>query len=115
MTTGTCHCGAVKVTLPEPPAWVSDCNCSICRRYGVLWSYFVAKTVKTEAAPEALVKYSWGRKDLYFVHCNTCGCMMWWERVKPDLEKKMGINMRMFDPAILAAAQVEKLDGANDW
>ncbi len=115
MTTGTCHCGAVKVTLPDQPAWVSDCNCSICRRYGVLWSYFIAKTVKTEAAPDALVRYSWGRRALNFVHCKSCGCVMWWERVTPDPEKKMGVNMRMFEPAVLAAAQVEKLDGASDW
>ena len=115
MATGTCHCGAVKVTLPEQPSWVSDCNCSICRRYGVLWSYFIAKTVKTEAAPEALAKYSWGRKDLAFVHCKNCGCVMWWERVTPDPERKMGVNIRMFEPAVLAAAQVEKLNGAEDW
>jgi len=44
------------VTIPEQPAWVSDCNCSICRRYGVLWSYFIAKTVQTEASPEALAR-----------------------------------------------------------
>jgi hypothetical protein len=36
MTTGTCHCGAVQVTLAEQPAWLSDCDWSICRRYGVL-------------------------------------------------------------------------------
>jgi hypothetical protein len=40
---------------------------------------------------------------------------MWWERVVPDPEKKMGVNMRMFDPAVLAAAEVEKLDGASEW
>ncbi len=39
---------------------------------------------------------------------------MWWERVAPDPEKEMGVNMRMFDPAVVAAAQVEKLDGASD-
>jgi hypothetical protein len=27
--------------------------------------------------------------------------------------KKIGVNMRMFDPAILADAQVEKFDGAS--
>ena len=113
MITGTCHCSAVKVTIPVQPEWVTDCNCSICRRYGVLWSYFIAETVKTEALPDALVRYSWGRKELNFVHCKTCGCVMWWERVTPDPEKKMGVNMRMFDPDIVGKAQVEKLDGAS--
>jgi hypothetical protein len=31
-----------------------------------------------------------------------------------DPEKKMGVNMRMFESSVLAAAQVEKLDGASD-
>jgi len=113
MITGTCHCGAVHVSIPEQPAWVTDCNCSVCRRYGVLWSYFPAKTVKLEAPPDALVKYSWGRKALSFVHCKSCGCVMWWERTVPDPEKKMGVNMRMFDRLVLDKAQVEKLDGAS--
>jgi hypothetical protein len=71
--------------------------------------------VKTEASPDVLGRYAWGRKALNFVQCKNCGCVMWWERASPDPEKKMGVNMRMFDPAVLAAAQVEKLDGANDW
>ena len=40
---------------------------------------------------------------------------VWWERVTPDPEKKMGVNLRMFEPAVLSAAQVEKLNGADDW
>ena len=55
----------------------------ICRRYDVLWSYFIATTVQTEASLGALVRYSRGRKELTFVHCETCGCAMWWERATP--------------------------------
>jgi hypothetical protein len=40
---------------------------------------------------------------------------VWWERTTSDPEKKMSVSMRMFDPAVLAAAQVEKLNGAEDW
>jgi len=34
MLTATCHCGAVRVTVPRKARTVTDCNCSICRRYG---------------------------------------------------------------------------------
>ena len=36
MLLATCHCGAINVEVPEAPTIVSDCNCSICRRYGVV-------------------------------------------------------------------------------
>ena len=49
MLTGACHCGAVRVTIPRKPRAVTDCNCSICRRYGVLWAYYKLPTVSVEA------------------------------------------------------------------
>ena len=39
MGTRTCHRGAVKVSIPEQPAWVTDCNCSICRHSATVQSY----------------------------------------------------------------------------
>ena len=35
-----CHCGAVRFEIAEPPEWVLDCNCTLCRRYGAMWSYY---------------------------------------------------------------------------
>ena len=49
MLTGACHCGAVRVTIPRKPRAVTDCNCSICRRYGVLWAYYKLPSVRLEA------------------------------------------------------------------
>jgi hypothetical protein len=34
MLEGSCHCGAVRLTLPSPPEVATDCNCSLCRRIG---------------------------------------------------------------------------------
>ena len=36
---GACHCEAVRFEIAEPPEWVLDCNCTLCRRYGALWAY----------------------------------------------------------------------------
>ncbi len=113
MLKATCHCGAVRVTVPRKPRTVTDCNCSICRRYGVLWAYYKASTVRVEAGPKATRGYSWGRKALRFVRCATCGCVMCWERVAPKPERKMGVNMRNFEPAVLRSVRVVPLDGAS--
>ena len=90
MLTGTCHCGAVRLEVPRRPRTLTDCNCSICRRYGVLWAYYKAPEVRVVAGPGATQSYSWGRKALRFVRCAACGCVMHWSRAKPRKENHMG-------------------------
>lgn len=41
MIKAACHCGAVRFEIAKAPVWVLDCNCTLCRRYGGLWSYYV--------------------------------------------------------------------------
>ena len=113
MLTGACHCGAVRVTVPRKPRTVTDCNCSICRRYGALWAYYTAATVTIDAKPKELAAYVWGRKALKFVRCATCGCLVCWQRVKPDPDRKMGVNARNFDLAVLSSLRVAPFDGAS--
>jgi hypothetical protein len=115
MIAGTCHCGAVRVEVPRRPRQLTDCNCSICRRYGTRWAYYRANTVKVTSARGATSSYSWGRKALKFVRCNGCGCIMLWERVEPKKDSYVGVNSRNFDPADVAAARVRLLDGASTW
>ncbi len=114
MLTATCHCGAVEVDVPVPPAIVSDCNCSICRRYGVLWAYYPASQVRVRAAPGATHGYGWGRSVLRFVRCGRCGCVTHWERIVPVEGSKMGVNARNFPAGTLTGVPVEALDGASD-
>lgn len=113
MLTATCHCGAVRVTVPRKPRSLNNCYCSICRRYGVLWTYYKAATVRVEAGPKATRGYAWGRKNLRFVRCAKCGCVMYWERISPDPERKMGVNARNFDPDALGSVRMRHLDGAS--
>lgn len=115
MLTAICHCGAVTVTVPRKPKSVTDCNCSICRRYGTLWAYYKASTVTVEAKPGTTEAYSWGRKNLNFVRCAKCGCVMCWQRVVPDPERKMGVNARNFDLDVLESLPRVPLDGAHEF
>ncbi len=39
MITGSCHCDAVHWQFDGQPESATACNCTICRRYGVLWAY----------------------------------------------------------------------------
>lgn len=107
----SCHCGAVKFVLAVAPDWVTDCNCSICRRYGVLWSYYRLNQVRFEPSPPRTDTYSWGRRGIVFHRCADCGCVTHWSSVDPNRDR-MGVNARLLDPAVWKAAQVEYLDGA---
>lgn len=112
MITGTCHCGAVKVEVPRRPRALTDCNCSICRRYGTLWAYYKGTDVTITGPTTA---YAWGDKTLQFVRCRKCGCVMRWERIQPAPASRVGVNARNFEPAVIATARVRHLDGASTW
>jgi hypothetical protein len=80
---GSCHCGAVRLTLPSAPEKATDCNCSLCRRVGGLWSYYEFGTVLIEGHPESTDEYIWGDKTLRTVRCKTCGVVTHWEPLDP--------------------------------
>ena len=111
---GTCHCGAVRIAIARRPRRLTSCNCSICRRYSTLWAYYDRGQVKITARKGGLVGYTWGGKRLRFVRCATCGCVTHWEAVN-RARRRMGINLRNFDPADFAAVRIRRLDGAKTW
>ena len=77
MIRAACHCGAVRFEIAEPPEWVLDCNCTLCRRYGALWSYYHppdhAKLL-LKPDPAATEIYLWADRALAFHRCKICGC-----------------------------------------
>ena len=115
MISGSCHCGAVQIELAFRPRKLTECNCSICRRYGVLWSYWSRKSVKIRAARSTLAKYSWGGKHLEFFHCKKCGCVTHYELRSKEPDARMAVNARMLEPADIKGIPRRKFDGAVSW
>ena len=113
MIQASCHCGAVTLDIAAAPGEVTDCNCSICRRYGVLWAYYSPKQVEVRAA-EGTDRYLWGPRKTAFHHCRACGCVTHWSAVDPERDR-MGVNARLMAPEILKEARVRHLDGAVTW
>lgn len=112
---GSCHCGAVAIEVPARPRRLTSCNCSICRRTGGLWAYYQAPKVKITKKRGATLAYVWGDKMLALHTCNTCGCTTHWEATKKPRVSRMGVNMRLFDPADIAGVRVRRFDGADTW
>ena len=111
MVQASCHCGAVKLEISHAPETVTDCNCSICRRYGALWAYYPLSEVRV-VGPTRF--YMWDDREIEFHHCETCGCITHWTPV--DLARnRMGVNVRMMNLEVLSKARVRRLDGAVTW
>ena len=111
MIESSCICGAVRLAISRPPDELLDCNCSICRRYGVLWAYYSLKDV---IVPSGLTDtFMRGAKKIEFHRCKICGCVTHWSPT--DQRDRMGVNARLMEPEVVARVHVRHLDGANTW
>lgn len=115
MIQGRCHCGAVSFEYDLSPSHLTDCNCSLCRRYATLWAYGTTDTVTFIGAPDNTLAYSWGDKNIAFHSCKTCGCATHWASLGPDEPRKVAVNMRLADPDAIKDIRVRRFDGADSW
>ena len=113
--TAICHCGNIRITLPELPLTVTSCNCSVCRRYGALWAYFTREQVRLEAARQTLAAYRWGHRTIDFWHCTNCGCLTHYTTRQDGPESRFAVNARMLPLAVMESLTVRRFDGADTW
>jgi hypothetical protein len=112
---GTCLCQAVQLGAARLPRQVTQCNCSVCRRYGTLWAYYRRSAVSITAPGDALESYSVRAGGLKFVRCRTCGCVICWDSPRKGRDQRMGINTRLLDHSLMADVPVKVLDGDGNW
>lgn len=111
----TCHCGNVQITTAAPPESLTQCNCSICNRYGALWGNYLPQQVEI-TSPQALVAYRRAEANIEFLHCANCGCVTHYRTTDKVLDNPtVGINFRMSAAAAIAEIQIRRFDGANSW
>jgi hypothetical protein len=104
----SCDCGAVHLKISRAPDEVTDCNCTLCRRYGALWAYYSPKDV---IVPGGLTDtYMRGPKQIEFHSCKICGCVTHWSPADKTYDR-MGVNARLMAPEVLARARVRRWDG----
>ncbi|WEK05936.1 MAG: GFA family protein [Candidatus Devosia phytovorans] len=108
----SCHCGRVTITLPRAPEVVVECNCSLCRRYGVLWTYFEDSELGGLPSAGETQTYAWNGKHVDFHRCSSCGCVTHWAP-RAASRHTIGINARLLDPELVAAARLRHKDGAG--
>jgi hypothetical protein len=99
----------------SPPADVTSCNCSICRRIAGLWAYYTRARARLVAGHEAVAMYTWNDRVIEFYHCRQCGCSTHYESVEKTPSSRFAINARCLAPEELARVKVRHFDGASSW
>ena len=115
MPNASCHCGAVRIEVARKPRTLTQCTCSICRRYAALWIYCTRKTARVVHKRGATTGYRWNDRWIEFRFCRTCGCLTHYTgtaRYEPD---RIAVNARMMDPETIAGIRVRTFDGAVTW
>jgi hypothetical protein len=110
-----CHCGAIRIYVRQMARTLTSCNCSICRRYGALWAYYAAGSVRIIAPRGGLSKYSWNRKIRAYYRCKKCGCVTHYAYRKKRRQTTVAVNAANFELSTLAGVRIRHLDGAKSW
>jgi hypothetical protein len=111
---GSCLCGAVRWRFEGIPEAATACNCTACRRYGVLWAYaFEDEGIEVSGATKS---YARGN-SLEFHFCPICACVAFWRGVKTDEQgrRRIAVNLRLSEPEPVANIPIEHFDGFDTF
>jgi hypothetical protein len=114
MLEGSCHCGAVTWQYDGEPEGATACNCSVCRRYGVLWIYgHEGEGVRLEGPSQAYVR----GEGIEFHFCPRCGCVAAWRGLRTDDngKRRLAVNVRLAEPEVVAKIPIDHFDGLNTF
>jgi hypothetical protein len=106
MIEGSCHCGAVRWSFAGLPESATACNCTVCRRYGVLWAYdYENEGIRVSGPTRAYIR----GKALEFHFCPDCGCVAYWRAMKAndDGRRRIAVNLRLAEPASSSSSMVK--------
>ena len=110
---GSCHCGAVQFEMDAEVTKVTECNCSICYKKGILHHRVPKERFRIVSGEDALSEYRFNTGAARHLFCATCGIHPFGHpRTHPD---QVTVNLRCVDePALdLGRLAVRKFDGQN--
>ena len=110
MMQGSCHCGAVAWRFDGTPESATACNCTVCRRYGVLWAYdYEGERIHVAGSSKTNVRGD----SIGFHFCPECGCVTHWRALEANEEgrRRIAVNLRMTEPEPVAKLPIEHFDG----
>lgn len=107
--TGGCHCGAVRFRVALETREALDCNCSICRKKGIL--HYIVPPARFELLQgrDALSTYRFNTGVAQHHFCRHCGMHPFYRpRSHPD---SIDVNLRCLDDDLLSTFEIRGFDG----
>jgi len=96
------------------PESATACNCTACRRYGVLWAYdYEDEGIHVTGPTTAYVR----DKHLGFHFCPKCGCIAYWRSLylNKDGQRRIAVNLRLTEPDAIAKVPIDHFDGLDTF
>ena len=117
MLTGSCHCTKIGWTFDGMPESATACNCTLCRRYGVLWIYdFEGGLIKLVGESKVYTRHDVKRPALEIHFCGTCGCVTAWRGLTlEDGRRRIAVNLRLTEPGPVAHLPIDHFDGLDKF
>ncbi|HXG78079.1 MAG TPA: GFA family protein [Methyloceanibacter sp.] len=110
---GGCHCGRVRYRAKASLERVLDCNCSICRKRGALWTYVQPEEFELLSGESDLSDYQFNNKIIHHVFCRHCGVGSYSYGPAPSGENIFALNVRCLDGVDVASLTLTPFDGKS--
>ena len=109
--TGGCHCGRVRFRVTATLDGVTECNCSICTKKGILHLIVPRTAFELLSGADALATYEFNTRIAKHRFCRHCGIHSFYvPRSDPD---KIDVNVRCLDEVNLAEVHPLPFDGRH--
>lgn len=93
--TGSCHCGAIRFEIDTEITQVTECNCSICSKKGILHHRVAPENFRLLTDESAVATYQFGSRAAKHHYCVKCGIHVFTRpRAAPHLYT---VNVRVLD------------------
>jgi hypothetical protein len=111
--TGGCHCGQVRFECTTDLATVTACNCSICTKKGLHFTFLAPKDFQLRAGEDNLKEYLFNKHAIRHQSCIDCGVEVFARGIKPDGTEVVALNVSCIDGIELAKLAMTPIDGRN--
>lgn len=111
----SCLCGGVRLSIGTRPAYVNECNCTLCSKTGARWAYVHPADVAVAGATTGFSRADKDDPAADVRFCARCGStthfVLTASAVSRFGDSLMGVNMWLAEPRDLAGIELRYPDG----
>ena len=111
--TGGCHCGQVRFECTTDLAVVTACNCSICTKKGLHFTFLPTASFQLRAGADVLKEYLFNKRAIKHQLCADCGVDVFARGKRPDGTDVVALNVSCIDGIELSKLAMTAIDGRN--